>query len=338
MSRLDCKCGIILFNHYELYGYNEFKWRWIMGEQMNRIKWAGKEFEWLGRRCVHAITGKYYVNYEKYAGQGIAGCEETNRFVYNGLMGEAPFALGKTGFGEIGVMCCAQNELFYNSRVHYYWTPSYIGGIDKYKKDNGIRRYHRINLNAMNSLDAIGTYAEMFMCDAVLETVPNIKNILIFGLDALYSLDEVSLKWTQALKGKRVLIVSPFYKEIELQYEKRNLLWKDGRLPDFSIEFDPSIWVAERGFFESLDIVANRVIVRNFDIALLACGSIGIPLASEIKKAGKKAVHMGSAMNLLFGLKGKRWDGKGIYNEYWIRPGDDTKPTYADGLDGETYW
>ncbi|MBR5361117.1 MAG: hypothetical protein IK123_09540, partial [Lachnospiraceae bacterium] len=122
-------------------------------------------------------------------------------------------------------------------------------------------------------------------------------------------------------------------------YEKRDLLWSDGKLPECSMEYDPSIWVGERGdIFDSYDILSERVLSKEFDIALLSCGPLGLPLAAAIKQSGRKAVQMGSTMHILYGLKGKRWDDMGIYNEYWIRPGEETKPSFANLLDGGTYW
>lgn len=42
---------------------------------------------------------------------------------------------------------------------------------------------------------------------------------------------------------------------------------------------------------------------RDYDIALIGCGAYGFPLAAHIKRSGKKAVHLGGALQLLFGIK-----------------------------------
>lgn len=46
----------------------------------------------------------------------------------------------------------------------------------------------------------------------------------------------------------------------------------------------------------------------DYDICLIGCGAYGFPLAAHAKRKGKKAVHLGGALQLLFGIKGK--DGK----------------------------
>ncbi len=305
---------------------------------MNKYKWILEDFKWLGRRAVHAVTGKYPINLERFAGRGMIDEAAANDLFYKGLSGSEPFAIGRTGFGEIGFMCCAQSEIYYNSRIHYHWTPSYIYGIEQFKEGE-LQAYYHVLRDAMDEMDAMGTYPAMFMSDAVLSTLKNIKDIEIYNMYIFDDIGKFEVPWTKALKGKKVLVVSPFYREIMTQYERRDLLWPDGRLPECEMDYDPSLWIRENGgFFESLKILKERVLAKDFDIALLGCGSLGVPIAAEIKKAGKKAVVMGSALHLLYGIKGKRWDDRGIYNEYWIRPGEYTKPSYADKIDSGTYW
>lgn len=42
---------------------------------------------------------------------------------------------------------------------------------------------------------------------------------------------------------------------------------------------------------------------QDYDIALIGCGAYGFPLAAHIKRSGKKAIHLGGALQLLFGIK-----------------------------------
>ncbi len=312
---------------------------------MNRYKWALKELQWLGRRVLHVVTDDYYLNLDKYAGVGIAPNGEVNEFIYKGIIGDAPFSVGRVGFAEVGWMCCAQNELYYNSKIHYHWRPSFINGLHEITsgrdREDGLKRYHDIAMDSMNVLDAIGTFPSIFMCDAVFETVCDINKKVLFDVNALDTLHESdNIFWTRALAGKKVLVVSPFFREIESQYRKKDLLWPDGRIPEFEIDYDPSIWVDDYpgGYFEALKCITERVLSKDFDVALLGCGELGLPLAGAVKRSGRKAIQLGSVIHILFGLKGKRWDNKGIYNEHWIRPGEETKPTYSAGIDNNTYW
>ena len=47
---------------------------------------------------------------------------------------------------------------------------------------------------------------------------------------------------------------------------------------------------------------------EDFDICLIGAGAYGFPLAAYVKRKGKKAVHLGGALQLLFGIKGSRWE------------------------------
>ena len=62
---------------------------------------------------------------------------------------------------------------------------------------------------------------------------------------------------------------------------------------------------------------------------------------------GKKAVHLGGSLQLLFGIKGKRWEDPNynknynyseLMNEYWIRPDERFKPQNAAQVEGGCYW
>ena len=80
----------------------------------------------------------------------------------------------------------------------------------------------------------------------------------------------------------------------------------------------------------------------DFDIALIGCGSYGFPLASRIKKYGKKSIHLGGATQLMFGIKGKRWDQEqvfvNLYNKFWKYPSINEKPIGYLGLDRGSYF
>lgn len=156
--------------------------------------------------------------------------------------------------------------------------------------------------------------------------------------------------WIQALKGKKVLVVSPFSDTIESQYPKRELLHKEkDTLPEITLSTVKAVWWYSHGrdprfqtWFEVLDYMFEECMKQDFDVALLSCGTFGAPLAVRLKRAGKQAVQMGGGLQLLFGIKGKRWDDvPGLYNEYWVRLPEETKFGNVNVLDqtpGGAYW
>lgn len=78
----------------------------------------------------------------------------------------------------------------------------------------------------------------------------------------------------------------------------------------------------------------------NYDICLIGCGAYGFPLAAYIKRQGKQAIHVGGALQLLFGIKGRRWDEmyQNVYNEYWVRPSKNETPQTSGNVEGGCYW
>ena len=80
----------------------------------------------------------------------------------------------------------------------------------------------------------------------------------------------------------------------------------------------------------------------DFDIAIIGAGAYGLPLCSYVKLKGKKAIHMGGATQILFGIKGMRWDSheyiSKLYNENWIRANSEETPINSNKVEGGSYW
>ncbi len=155
--------------------------------------------------------------------------------------------------------------------------------------------------------------------------------------------------WSKELKGKKVLVIHPFEKTIRQQYEKRELLFSNPDvLPEFTLltlkavqssaftETEYDTW------FDALQYMFDEAMKMDFDVAILGCGAYGFSLACMLKQAGKTAIHMGGATQILFGIKGKRWDNHPVisklYNEHWVRPSEEETPKQANEVEGACYW
>lgn len=157
--------------------------------------------------------------------------------------------------------------------------------------------------------------------------------------------------WTSCLKGKKVLVIHPFEETIKKQYAKRELLFKN---PNVLPEFELITFKAVQGagissktlpyktWFEALEDMKGKISKIDFDIALIGAGAYGMFLGAHCKAMGKKAVHMGGATQILFGIKGQRWDHLGYapYNEHWVRPSAEETPQGVEKLENGTfaYW
>jgi len=164
--------------------------------------------------------------------------------------------------------------------------------------------------------------------------------------------------WTRALEGKKVLVVHPFAQTIEKQYKKRKLLFKNNLLPQFeikTIKAVQSIAGAKTEFtdwFEALEYMKSEIDKVDYDICLIGCGAYGFPLAAHVKRRGKKSFHLGGSLQLLFGIRGRRWDiyhkidevrnmgldYRTLFNEHWVYPSDGEKPKNAMKVERACYW
>lgn len=166
--------------------------------------------------------------------------------------------------------------------------------------------------------------------------------------------------WTKALQGKNILVVHPFAESIEQQYNlhREQLFDNPDILPDFNLKTIKAIQSLGgkcndfANWFDALNYMEKEIEKCDFDICLIGCGAYGFPLAAHVKRMGKKAVHMGGSLQLLFGIIGHRWENpaygskelhkKGCYpqliNEYWIRPSSNEKSLNAKQVESECYW
>lgn len=158
--------------------------------------------------------------------------------------------------------------------------------------------------------------------------------------------------WSEVMEGKRVLVVHPFAKTIRNQYLKRKELFLDNRvLPAFKelilLPAVQSIGGQCSGFenwFDALDFMKRQIDQIEFDIGLFGCGAYGLLLAAHAKSMGCQSIHVGGALQLLFGIKGKRWEGASyyydekFYNDFWVRPSIDETPDVAGKIENGCYW
>jgi hypothetical protein len=156
--------------------------------------------------------------------------------------------------------------------------------------------------------------------------------------------------WIKSLEGKRVLVVSPFAETIKKQYKKRVEIWSSipGLLPEFELltikcPLYAHLVPPEHGsWMETLEFLISTCNAVNYDVLIAGAGAWGLPLAAHAKRNGKIGIHMGGATQLLFGIKGGRWDEKKviskIYNEYWTYPSGEETPQGVEIIESSCYW
>jgi hypothetical protein len=284
-----------------------------------------------------------------------------SQIIYDTLMTENPCMIVRFGSTELA---CLSNYLgvknnngkyidYIKGKVQPWWWEENI--INQMQQWSGffpatvekIEQFCNLMLSDIPLVDVLGFYREE---EHYFDDLLGIHAKVNFELLNPYF---SKIPWTRALEGKKVLVVHPFAQTIKSQYKKRELLFENNLLPAFElltiqavqtiagIKSDFSDW------FEALDYMKQQINKTDYDICLIGCGAYGFPLAAHVKRQGKKAVHLGGSLQLLFGIRGKRWENENynptynfakLINEYWVKPGDVEKPKGAEEVEDACYW
>ena len=300
---------------------------------------------WFFRRVRRKLTGRQ-ITFDNYAGKKIQGHQEANDKIAQWIREGRSFAAGR--FGSVELEAVWRSDWPYNSKKREKILIQMKNNAGFFPEDPVLMQaFAKLMKHSCAQIDLLAVWynrMEDYVVDCYGE---NCQLTDLTALEPWY----VKSPWTKALKGKRVLVIHPFVDTIKKQYEKRGYLFENKEiLPEFAALYTVKAVQTIAGanddrfqnWFEALDWMAEEAMKTDFEVAIIGCGAYGFPLAARLKEAGRSAVHMGGATQLLFGIKGKRWDnhpviGK-LYNEYWVRPGESEKPVGAEGVEDGCYW
>lgn len=207
-------------------------------------------------------------------------------------------------------------------------------------------KFSEISIEAAKKVDLLGVWGSNMQDYLVNNVCP--KEMFITSLGNLEPYNS-SFPWSRALEGKKVLVIHPFKETIEAQYKRRELLFENPNiLPKFDLKVIKAVQTiaGEKDdrfddWTEALEYMYQQTLNEDYDVAIIGCGAYGMPLAAKIKESGKIAIHLGGATQLMFGIKGARWDNhplSKLYNEYWVRPSENETPQMAKKVEGACYW
>jgi hypothetical protein len=215
-------------------------------------------------------------------------------------------------------------------------------------EDASLDAFAEFFLDNLAQVDIMGVWFNQYE-DVVCNTY--CRNAELVDLDCLEPF-RFSNPWSAALKGRKVLVVHPFVESIRKQYaEKRRLLFPSlDVLPDFDLKTLKSVQsiagskVDFATWFDAYRHMCDEMARIDFDICLIGAGAYGLPLASFAKEMGKQAIHLGGVTQILFGIKGKRWEREyadstaKLFNEHWVRPLASETPESKNKVDKGCYW
>ena len=210
--------------------------------------------------------------------------------------------------------------------------------------ESGLSLFAQKMLEDCRSIDILGAwnYNEKYLENYLVKSI----KIPLFDLEPYYN----SPPWSIALANKKVLVIHPFETSIRKQYMQRQNLYSDANiLPGFELRTYKPLQNLARNtdarfgtWTEALEFMCDEINDLDFDIALIGAGAYGLPLGAFIKRMSRQAIHLGGATQILFGIRGARWEAdpffRGLFNESWIRPSAEETPTNASKVEGGCYW
>lgn len=153
--------------------------------------------------------------------------------------------------------------------------------------------------------------------------------------------------WHYGLADKKVLVISSFKDSIEAQIPNYGKIWSGAKLGQcevikcqqpFQITGEPETY-----FTENFTKLMEEISGKDFDIAIIGAGGYSIPLCGFIKQMDKSAIHLGGATQVLFGIRGSRFDRNFADKEWYggenfIKPLESDVPKYKHLVEEGCYW
>jgi len=220
-------------------------------------------------------------------------------------------------------------------------------------------RWQTESIDATKSADilATGWYEPLKEAEALMLEKWNVKalQVPLRTLEPYYVPPEE--QWTRLLEGHSVAVVTSFTETAKKQVRKGAAIWgSHGVLPSGTVDWH---WIQTgypnsvaqgqnkwpdgiNSWSQAADYVVGEVMKSGARFALIGCGGLGMPIAKMLKDRGVIAIVMGGAIQVLFGIKGKRWENHPVistfWNDAWVWPSKEETPGGARTIEGGCYW
>jgi hypothetical protein len=274
--------------------------------------------------------------------------------IASAIRADEPFMVGRLGGVEsLAVAYALRRRLWTHNRSE--WTAKLrkdlaLGPGAVSRSDSELDRFALQYLSAAGSSDVlvVGRFAPHVIRFTPLLEREDLRIADSGALEPYTAMRCGVPSWTAALAGKRVLIVHSFERSIREQSERRASV---RGVADFLPAFDLHVvrpldtfagYGSARTWQADLASLTADIAKQSFDVAIVGAGGYGLPAASFIKGMGKTVIHLAGATQLLFGIRGARWDDDPAYREFidatWVRPHASERPAKAELVESGCYW
>lgn len=238
------------------------------------------------------------------------------------------YFIARVGNVELSAIC--ENKI----------TPQLTQNAGFYGSDEDYKEWKIRYVRALMESDCV---ACVYSCSSFTKLEAELyMSLNIWKPNIPYMEDDMNY-WLELLDNlPKVGVVSYFAKDMERQVKHLDKI--HNRKISTEFEFVASLNTIEgnipdKDYFSVLEDLKNECLKKK-DIKywFLSCGSYGLLLGNELKNEGKNVYYVGGFLQMIFGLKGKRWDTRNInklYNKWWKYPS--IKPVNGDKVEDWCY-
>lgn len=274
--------------------------------------------------------------------------QEGNMHIHQQLQTNKPLLVGRIGATELSIVL---NYMHYKNRGSIKWNDYLRDEIWRQSgifptTDKSLNNFSTAYLKAISQTDIMGVWKNEGE-DVVIKKYCNAATLIPLESIEPYYFEN---PWSEYLSNKKVLVIHPFEQSIQQQYNtERDKLFSNKKvLPLFQLQTIKAVQAQvynATSFNKWEDVyehMKKEILKKDFDVAIIGSGGYGLLVGAFVKSLGKKAIHMGGATQILFGIRGKRWDDReefrSLFNEHWKYPNPDERPEKATLLEGGAYW
>lgn len=292
----------------------------------------------------------------------INGGETIRNAIKTSLESNTGCLIGKHGSVELDALTTQQLG------PHHFHTLEQNAGVFPVQNQRLLQEWLNEYQSATAHSDVLGLFYFVGLSqreDQYLKRVaPTTPRVPLRSLEPYYS----PTPWSSdTLANQHVCIVSPFIDSIKKQLDipqqiwplktaqEQSSIWPNDLLPIVSkwsfvrSYYSPAIargkceWPSHvKSWKDAVDMMEEQVLETNARIVLIGCGGNGMPLAQRLKAHGKICIVLGGALQILFGVKGNRWNKHEViskfFNQHWIKPLPHEVPNGATLVEGACYW
>lgn len=227
--------------------------------------------------------------------------------------------------------------------------------------DDDINKYYEIYLKSVVNCSKLCIFtsksmaeqAELFLHEIIQNhTFNSFKLIHNHSIEFHRYFESSKYILDKVFSNKKILLILAFENTFAEQKSKLNKIFPKSIFGNaqfycykppqqFCGNNDGKSWLVH---YEKMKIdISNISKEFNFDICLASCGGFGMPISDYIySDLNKSVIYMGGILQVMFGIKCKRYDNEPHVNQYynneWIYPLNSDKINNFKSHEGGAYW